>query len=88
MQIYVIDKSGSKIRCVQQNFQGVLEEECVVEELYVFLRFNPIRCIVSLGNSYGLMDGGYDLAITRYFGDQLQNGYSVILLTITTESSQ
>lgn len=72
MRIYVIDKSASKIRCVQQNFQGVPEEECVVEELYVFLRFNPIQCIVSLGNSYGLMDGGYDLVITRYFGNQLQ----------------
>lgn len=72
MRIYVIDKSASKIRCVQQNFQGVPEVECVAEELDVFLHSNPVQCIVSPGNSYGLMDGGYDLAITRYFGDQLQ----------------
>ena len=72
MRIYVIDKSESKIRCVQQYFQGVPEVECVAEELDVFLRSNSVQCIVSPGNSYGLMDGGYDLAITRYFGDQLQ----------------
>jgi len=28
-------------------------------------------CIVSPANSFGLMDGGIDLAITRYFGTQL-----------------
>lgn len=72
MRIYVIDKSEEKIRCVQQYFHGVPEVECVVEEFDVFLSSNPVQCIVSPGNSYGLMDGGYDLAITRYFGDQLQ----------------
>jgi len=28
-------------------------------------------CLVSAANSYGLMDGGIDLAITKYFGIQL-----------------
>lgn len=28
-------------------------------------------CMVSAANSFGLMDGGVDLAITRFFGDQL-----------------
>ena len=30
-----------------------------------------MECIVSPANSYGLMDGGYDLAITKYFGKEL-----------------
>jgi O-acetyl-ADP-ribose deacetylase (regulator of RNase III) len=29
-------------------------------------------CLVSAANSFGLMDGGIDLAITLFFGDQLQ----------------
>ena len=29
-------------------------------------------CLVSPANSFGLMDGGMDAAITAYFGDQLQ----------------
>jgi len=31
----------------------------------------PCDCIVSPANSFGLMDGGIDLAITNYFGVQL-----------------
>ena len=72
MQIYVIDKSEAKICCVRKYFQNVPEVECVAEEFDVFLRSHPVQCVVSPGNSYGLMDGGYDLAITCYFGDQLQ----------------
>ncbi len=30
-------------------------------------------CMVSPANSFGLMDGGIDAAITRYFGQQLMN---------------
>ncbi|WP_406033625.1 macro domain-containing protein, partial [Treponema saccharophilum] len=30
-----------------------------------------VECVVSPANSYGLMDGGYDAAITAYFGDAL-----------------
>jgi O-acetyl-ADP-ribose deacetylase (regulator of RNase III) len=37
-------------------------------------RFETLRefdCMVSAANSFGLMDGGVDLAITRFFGAQL-----------------
>jgi O-acetyl-ADP-ribose deacetylase (regulator of RNase III) len=30
-----------------------------------------IDCVVSPGNSYGIMDGGYDAAIINYFGEEL-----------------
>ena len=29
-------------------------------------------CMVSPANSFGLMDGGVDAAITKFFGEQLQ----------------
>lgn len=31
-----------------------------------------IDCLVSPGNSFGLMDGGMDQAIVNYFGDEIQ----------------
>lgn len=72
MKIYIIDKGGLKLRYARLYFHGEPDVECVAAEFDEFLRSNPVQCIVSPANSYGLMDGGYDLAITRYFGDQLQ----------------
>lgn len=38
----------------------------------LFEELKDVDCLVSPANSFGLMDGGMDAAITRYFGDQLQ----------------
>lgn len=38
----------------------------------LFEELDSFDCLVSPGNSFGLMDGGMDAAITKYFGDQLQ----------------
>ena len=37
-----------------------------------FEQLEEYDCMVSAANSFGLMDGGVDLAITRYFGNQLE----------------
>jgi len=37
-----------------------------------FEKLSTFDCMVSAANSFGLMDGGVDYAITEYFGDQLQ----------------
>lgn len=37
-----------------------------------FEQLDNIDCLVSPANSFGLMDGGMDQAITNYFGNQLQ----------------
>lgn len=36
-----------------------------------FERLAEFDCVVSAANSFGLMDGGVDLAIAQFFGDQL-----------------
>lgn len=36
-----------------------------------FEKLPEYDCMVSAANSFGLMDGGVDLAITNYFGEQL-----------------
>ena len=38
-----------------------------------FEDLNEYDCMVSAGNSFGLMDGGVDLAIIRYFGIELMD---------------
>jgi O-acetyl-ADP-ribose deacetylase (regulator of RNase III) len=37
-----------------------------------FEQLSNYDCMVSAANSFGLMDGGVDLAITNYFGGELQ----------------
>lgn len=46
-------------------------------------RFEQVEaydCMVSAANSFGLMDGGVDLAITTYFGSSLQSRVQQIIL--------
>ncbi|MBQ7712992.1 MAG: macro domain-containing protein [Clostridia bacterium] len=35
------------------------------------MRTHEVECVVSPANAFGLMDGGYDAAITAWFGEQL-----------------
>ena len=73
MKIYIIDHSHDKLKYAELYFYGCEDVECVCESLDDFLNNHTIDCVVSPANSFGLMDGGYDLAITEYFGEQLQN---------------
>jgi O-acetyl-ADP-ribose deacetylase (regulator of RNase III) len=50
-------------------FEGV-EKVSVVDGRFEDVEFD---CIVSAANSFGLMDGGVDGAITMYFGNQMMN---------------
>lgn len=49
-------------------------------DLKTFLDTYNVECIVSPANSFGLMDGGYDYAITEYFGDILQKNVQKYIL--------
>ena len=73
MKIYIIDQSFDKIKYAKVYFHGCDNVECVCDELNSFLDKHSVDCIVSPANAFGLMDGGYDLAITEYFGEQLQS---------------
>ena len=72
MQIHIIDQSFDKIKYAQLCFNGCTNVRCVCSSLDAFVGSHAIDCVVSPANSFGLMDGGYDLALTEYFGDQLQ----------------
>ena len=71
MKIYIIEKLRQRMDCVKQYFKDT-DVEFVEENFFDFMKRENVECIVSPANSFGLMDGGYDLAITEWFGDQLQ----------------
>ena len=72
MKIYLLDISANMTRCWKEYFNNCENVEVVCDEFSRFMNSHDVQCIVSPANSYGLMDGGYDLSITKYFGTGLQ----------------
>jgi O-acetyl-ADP-ribose deacetylase (regulator of RNase III) len=58
-------------------FQSYPEVEIVHSR---FEQLSAFDCMVSAANSFGLMDGGVDLAITNFFGDSLQARVQQVIL--------
>ena len=71
MKIYLLEKNQETAAALEAAF--VNEDVEVVCDLFAdFMLTHDVECVVSPANSYGLMDGGYDKAITEWFGSQLQ----------------
>jgi O-acetyl-ADP-ribose deacetylase (regulator of RNase III) len=58
-----------EIQCEEWNKLFVKYKNVLVIETY-FEKLPEFDCMVSAANSFGLMDGGVDLAITNFFGHQ------------------
>jgi len=71
LKIYIIDRSREKTKYAELYFHGADDVEVVCSNFFDFMKKYDVQCVVSPANAFGLMDGGYDLAITRYFGEQL-----------------
>lgn len=73
MKIYLIERDYNKFKYLDLYFKTYAEEVTTVNcELEDFLKNNKVECVVSPANAFGLMDGGYDLALTKWYGTQLQ----------------
>ena len=68
------DEFIQEIRKTFHTFGGLMHlgEEAVSFVSGDWLQCLPTDCVVSPANSFGLMDGGFDLALTNYFGPELQ----------------
>ncbi|KAL6046732.1 Macro domain-containing protein [Balamuthia mandrillaris] len=67
--LILVDLQLELVNQLRKHFKGLPDVEfhhCRFEQLPKF------DCMVSAANSFGLMDGGVDAAITAFFGDQLQ----------------
>lgn len=72
MKIYLLDRNKGMTDAWAKCFNDLENVEIVNDDFAHFMDEHPeIDCVVSPANSFGLMDGGYDKAITDYFGTQL-----------------
>lgn len=71
MKIYLLDRRRPITECWAELFAGEKDVEVVCKDFHDFMNTTEVQCVVSPANSYGLMDGGYDLAITDWFGTGL-----------------
>lgn len=74
MDIYLIEKDYNKYKYLELYFNTYTKGKIKVvnTDLKTFLTNNKVQCVVSPANSFGLMDGGYDLELTNWYGNQLQ----------------
>ena len=72
MKIYLLDRNEGIVEAWKKEFEGEKNVLAVQGDFARFLHAHPeIDGIVSPANSFGYMDGGYDAAITAYFGEEL-----------------
>lgn len=80
IKIYLLDRNAEMTRSWAEWFARVKNVEIVNADFADFMNDNKVMCVVSPANSYGLMDGGYDAAITSWFGDGLQKKVQAYIL--------
>lgn len=71
MKIYLIERDYRKLKYLEAYFNNE-NVNFVNDEFENFIKNNKVQCVVSPANSFGLMDGSYDLALTNWYGNQLQ----------------
>ena len=71
MKIFLIEADSYKFSCLKEFF-GEEDVKLINDYFENFISSNYVQCVVSPANSFGLMNGGYDGALTARYGDQLQ----------------
>lgn len=80
MLIYLLDKNPFMVQEWKKEFKNCRDVIVVHQGFAPFMDEYDVECVVSPANSYGFMDGGYDLAITDYFGDELMEKVKRMIL--------
>lgn len=81
MYIYLLDINKEMTNAWHKYFGNINNVEIINDDFVHFMNTHPnIEAVVSPANAYGLMDGGYDGAITRYFGEDLQHKVQNIIV--------
>ena len=81
MKIYLLDINKNMTDAWEKLFHPLKDVEIINEDFATFMDNHPnIEAVVSPANSFGLMDGGYDKAITDYFGEGLMKDVQETIL--------
>lgn len=75
IKIYLLDINQEVTNEFKKVFDNYKNISIINNDLISFLNSRKVECIVSPANSFGMMDGGYDLAITNYYE---ANGIDII----------
>jgi hypothetical protein len=67
MQLILVDPNTELCEAWRRHFAQLPDVEIVNDYFEQLKRFD---CLVSAANSFGLMDGGVDLAIARFYGQR------------------
>ncbi|MBE6466001.1 macro domain-containing protein [Denitrobacterium detoxificans] len=71
--IYLLDVAPGMTDAWNRAFQSIPGVHVAQDDFARFMDAHPqVDCVVAPGNSYGLMDAGYDAAIVSYFGEGLK----------------
>lgn len=73
MKIYIIERNIEKFKYIIPYFDDLEDVILINSDFKEFMDNYDIECIVSPGNSYGIMNAGYDKAITNYFKENIQD---------------
>lgn len=71
MKIYLLDRNQEMAEMWRLYFCDIKGVKIACDDFAHFMDENDVECVVSPANSYGLMDGGYDAAISDYFGGEI-----------------
>ena len=76
-KLILVDPKESLCEAWREAFQSYEEVEVFNGRFEQLVHYD---CMVSAANSFGLMDGGVDLAITNYFGGELQTRVQAFII--------
>lgn len=68
MLIYLLDINPAVVKAWNEKFSGVDDVKVIHADFDSFMANYEVDCVVSPGNSHGVMAGGYDRALSEYFG--------------------
>lgn len=73
MKIYLLDINPEVTKELKKEFDDYSNVDIVTDNFKHFMdTHKDVECIVSPANSFGYMNGGYDEAITDYFGHDVE----------------
>ena len=78
LKLILVDPNMELCKAFKKHFKGLPNVQIVNG---LFQRLSEFDCMVSAANSFGLMDGGVDLAIVGYFGVELMDRVQQKILT-------
>ena len=88
-KLFLLDINRMMINCWNEAFAGCGDVYVVNEDFKTFISKNDeVDGIVSPGNSFGLMDGGYDKAISEYLVKLYMKLFKIKLWSAFGESSR